>query len=95
MSLVLASRSLARLQLLQIPPANLHIAILLVHARSELLGRTRAVVAPGAVLCLGWGSCRGSGLLDGVVGGCGTTAEEAADGVADGGADGDTAVNSV
>lgn len=81
--LVLASRSLASLQLVQIPSANLHVSILLIHARSELLGRTRAVVAPGAVLCLGRGSCRGGGLLDGVVGGCGTTAEETADCVAD------------
>lgn len=81
-------------QLLQIPPADGHVAAVLVHALGELLGRALAVVPPraAAVACLGRGlGLGGLGRLAGSA-----AAEDAADAVADDvpdrGADGDTAV---
>lgn len=91
-TLVLASSSLAGLELLEVPPADLHVAALLVHTLGELLGGAGAVVAPG--LAVGVRLAVG---LDAVVGGLGgqglaaaAAAEEARDGVADGGAYRDT-----
>lgn len=40
-------------QLLEIPPANLHVAAVLIQALGELLGCAGTVVAPGAVVGLG------------------------------------------
>ncbi len=77
-------------QLIQIPPADGHVAALLVHALGELLRCALAVVAPALLL-----SCLAVVLgRDAVVGRGGgrAAAEEAADGVADGGADGNTAI---
>lgn len=75
-------------QLLQIPPADLHVAAVLVHALGELRSRALAVArgVPLVVVLLGGcglGLRRGSGLG-------GAAGEEAADGVADGGTDCDT-----
>lgn len=86
LSLVLAGRSLAGLELLEVPVADLHVAAVLVEALCEVLGGAGAVVVLLLVL-LG----RGLGL-DGSGGFGGAAGEEAADCVADGGADGDTAV---
>lgn len=85
-SLVLAGGSLAGLELLEVPVADLHVAAVLVEALCEVLGGTGAVVVLLLVL-LG----RGLGL-DGSGGFGGAAAEEAADCVADGRADGDTSV---
>jgi len=92
-SLVLASSRLASLELLQVPPADLHVAALLVHAPRELLRRAGAVVAPrlvvGVAAAVGLDVVLGRGLGgEGLVGGA--AAEEAGDGVADGGAYRDT-----
>lgn len=88
MCLVLAGGGLARLELLEVPVADLHVAALLVHALVELQCGRLAVVAEILlrVLCL-----RLDGLLGRGLGGRGAAGEEAADGVADGRADGDTA----
>lgn len=93
--LVLASSSLARLELLEVPATDLHVSRVVVHALSEVLRRARAVVAPLALLTLTLlhlrvdllrcGLCRRFG---------GAAAEEAADGVADGGAYCDTTIRS-
>lgn len=50
--LVLASGSLASLQLLQVPVANLHVATVVIHALGELLRYASAVVAPLLLLLL-------------------------------------------
>lgn len=88
--LVRAGGSLAGLQLLEVPVADLHVAALLVHARGELLGRGLAVVVAGPLVLV-----RGLGLHRGLLGcgGLGGAAEHAAEGVADGRADGDTTEN--
>lgn len=79
--LVLAGSGLAGLQLLQVPPADLHVSAVVVHALGEAGRRGGAVVAPLALLLrLDVGLL---GLLDG---GGRAAAEEAADGVADRGA---------
>lgn len=84
LALVLAGSSLASLELLEVPVADLHVAAVLVEALCEVLGGTGAVVVLLLLL--------GSGLgLDGSSRFGGAAAEEAADGVADGGANGDTA----
>ena len=49
-ALVLARGSLAGLELLKVPAADLHVAALVVHALRELLGRALAVVAPAVVV---------------------------------------------
>lgn len=93
--LVLPCCSLACLQLIQVPPANAHIAVLFIHALPEALD---VVLACGGRLLLGVGVLTvivGSGcllllLLGRSLGGA--TAEEAADGVTDGGAYRDTTV---
>lgn len=85
----MSAGSLASLELLEVPVADLHVAVVLVHALSEGLGSTGAVVGlvvvPG--LFLGSGSSldgrRSSGLG-------GATAEETTDGMADGGTDSNT-----
>lgn len=51
-ALVLARGSLASLELLEVPSADLHVAALLVHALGELLRGALAVVAPAAVVLL-------------------------------------------
>lgn len=77
--LVLASSRLAGLQLLQVPPANLHVSAVVIHALGEACCRTRAVVAPFVLLLR-----LGADLLLWLLGrGGGTAAEEATDGVAD------------
>jgi hypothetical protein len=74
--LVLAGGSLASLELLKVPVADLHVAAVLVEALCEALGGAGAVVVLVVLL--------GSGLgLDGSGFG-GAAAEEAADGMADG-----------
>lgn len=87
------SSSLASLELLKVPVADLHVATLLIHAPSEVLRRASAVirlvlvvVVVGLVVL----------LLDGSSSGClgrcrRATAEHAANGMADGGAYCDTA----
>lgn len=83
--LVLAGSSLASLELLKVPVADLHVAAILVEALCEVLGGTGAVVVLLLLL--------GSGLgLDGSSRLGGAAAEEAADGVADRRTNGDTAV---
>jgi hypothetical protein len=94
--LVLTSGLLTSLQLIQIPPANRQIALVLVHALAEIadvLGADlgRVVVGVHGVLAVG-GLRDGLAGLGGGSGRGGPAAEEAADGVADGGADCDTAV---
>jgi hypothetical protein len=84
--LVLAGSSLAGLELLEVPVADLHVAAVLVEALCEVLGGTGAVVVLLLLLGGGLGLDGGSGLG-------GATAEEAADGVADGRANGDTAMS--
>lgn len=87
--------SLAGLELLKVPVADLHVAVVLVHALGELLGSGTTVVAPLLLLSL-----RGLLVLIGGLGvvllgsrfGGAAAGEEAADGVADGGANGNTTV---
>lgn len=90
-SLVLASSSLASLQLVHVPSTNRHVSLVLVHAVCEALGRHGAV---GILLLVGvvvalllLSGDRGLGVrsLAGA-----TAAKETANGVADGGADSDT-----
>lgn len=83
--LVRAGRSLASLELLEIPVADLHVAAVLVQALCEALGGAGTVVVLLVLLGRSLGLDRSSGFG-------GAAAEEAAEGVADGGADGDTAV---
>lgn len=79
-------------QLLQIPPADLHVAALLVHALGELLRRPCAVVAPRAVVGLRrLRLCRGRGLRRGRAA-AKESAQAVADHVADCGTDCDAAV---
>lgn len=79
-NLVLASSSLAGLELLEVPAADLHVALLLVHALGEGLRGALAVVAPLVLLLLRVGLRLGRRF-----GRCAAAAaaEEAADGVAD------------
>lgn len=107
-TLVLLRRLLTRLQLIQIPPADIHIPLILRHAVGILLdihragptSRRLAVVGGRAVVEArvhgAAGLCvgiRGLLVLLGSGGRLGgAAAEEAADCVPDGGADGDTAV---
>ena len=81
--LILTRRALTRLQLVKIPPADLHVPLILVHAAREVAGI--GIALRGRVpLLLRLHGLRGLG------GGCGRpAAEHAADGVADGGADRD------
>jgi len=93
-ALVLAGGGLARLELLEVPVADLHVATVVVEALGELLGGAGAVVAAPLLLLLVLRLNRGlllrrGGRLGGAAG------EEAADGVADRGADGDTAAGNV
>lgn len=86
--LVVLGSSLAGLELLKVPIADLHVAAVLVHARGELLGGALAVGgAPLVVLLRGSGLDlllrRGSSLR-------GAAGEHAADGMANGGTDRDT-----
>lgn len=74
--LVLAGGSLAGLELLEVPVADLHVAAVLVEALCEVLGGTSAVVVLLLLLGSGLGLHGSSGLG-------GAAAEEAADGVAD------------
>jgi len=86
--LVVLRGSLASLELLQVPVADLHVTVLLVHAAGELGRGTGAVVVslvPLAGLIV-LGDRRGVGLRGGGLGRRAAT-EEAADGMADGGAD--------
>lgn len=91
--LILLRGRLTRLQLIQIPPTNRQIALVLIHARLEAadlaladLGRLVGLVHRVlAVLRLGDGLV-GRGLRSG-----GAAAEPAADGVPDGGSDCDAA----
>lgn len=89
--LVLRSSLLARLQLIQIPPADGQAALVLIHALAEVVDvrlAGAALVGSLALLVL----LREVGVLGRGLGGRGgAAAEEAADGVADGGAYCDTA----
>lgn len=95
-SLVLASSSLASLQLIHIPSADRHIARVLVHAIREAFGRhstVRVLLLVGvvvALLLLGGRSGLGVGSLAGA-----TAAKEATDSVANGGADGNSTVSKI
>lgn len=86
---LLAGSSLASLELLKVPIADLHVATVLIHAVGEALGSTSAVVGvPGLVL--------GGLSLDGCSRRCGSglggaAGEEATDGVADRRTDSNTA----
>lgn len=90
LSLILRARLLTRLQLLQVPTANLHVARVLIHALCEV---PRVNVARlGAILVLRLGRLRRvllrlRLLLLGRRGRTATAAEEPANGVADGGTD--------
>ena len=84
--LVLAGSSLAGLELLEVPAADLHVATLLIHALGELDGGALAVVVAELLLVL-----RGLRLDGGLLGGFGGAAKETAEGVADGRANSDTA----
>lgn len=75
--LVLTGSSLAGLELLQVPAADLHVAAVLVEALCEVLGGTGAVVVLLLLLGIGLG-LNGSSRFGRAA------AEEAADGVADG-----------
>lgn len=77
-NLVRGGGSLASLELLEVPVADLHVAVVVVHALGEVLGGNTAVVAPLLLLLV---VGRGLGRLLGRSGGA--AAEEAADGVAD------------
>ncbi|KAI9163482.1 UBX7 UBX (ubiquitin regulatory X) domain-containing [Paramyrothecium foliicola] len=88
---VLAGGSLAGLELLEVPVADLHVAVVLVHALGEVLGGALAVVVGVPRLLLGSGLGL-DGLGSGLSRGGGAAAEKATDGVADGGADGNTTV---
>lgn len=93
-ALVGLSSSLASLELLKVPVADLHVATVLVHALGELLGGSLAVVAPLLLLLrllLVLIRCLRVVLLGSRLGGA-AAREEAADGVADGGANGNTTV---
>jgi hypothetical protein len=90
--LVLAGGGLAGLELLKVPVADLHVAVVVIHALGEALGGAGAVVAPFAVLRLRVDGALLRGLLDGAAA---TAREETADGVADGGADRDTAARTI
>lgn len=85
--LVRGGSSLAGLELLEVPVADLHVALVVVHALGKGLRGAGAVVV--VVLLLGGSlglDLLGSGLR-------GAAAEEAANGVADGGTDSDTTIN--
>lgn len=82
--LILTSRTLTSLQLIQIPPTNRQTPAVLIHALPEIRHLVRAharrrLVRHGAVCLFG---LRGLGL-DGGRGRGGAAAEEAADGVTD------------
>ena len=88
--LILTSSSLTRLQLIQIPPAYLHVSLVLIQALGEAPRVRLAAPRSAPAVALVWPvlGLRGGGL--GLLGFCwsrGATAEEAADGMADGGAD--------
>lgn len=99
-NLVRLSSSLASLQLIQVPSADAHVALVVVHALAEILhvGGARRVFPRGRVLAgvetvvhgLGGGSIVLLGLL--LSRSAGTAREESADGVADGRTDCDTTV---
>ena len=89
-NLILPSRRLTSLQLIQIPPTNGQISLILIHALAEVANlhlahlRRRIVRVNGVlvVVLLSDGLLRGRGGFAAA-----TTAEETADGMADGGAD--------
>lgn len=81
---------LAGLELLEVPAADLHVAVVLGHAVGEVLCVDLA--ASATVLLALSGDLLGLLLLNWLRG---ASAEEAANGVADGGADGNTAVQRV
>lgn len=93
--LIQSSRLLTRLQLIQVPPTNGQIALVLIHTPLEALHFVSARRRAGLLLLLCGLAVRDlsvlrllrrRGFLDGR--GCAAAAaEEAADGVADGGAD--------
>lgn len=83
---LLVGGSLASLELLEVPVADLHVSAVLVHALGEVLRGSLAVVAVAVLVVLG-GS---SGLRRGGNGLGGTAGEEATDGVAYRRANGDT-----
>lgn len=100
--LILRSRLLTRLQLIQIPPTNRQTPLVLIHARPEVVD----VVGAHALRGLGVGHRRAlvhavvlgghwSGFLLLLGGSTATAAEPAADGVADRGTDCYTAVGDV
>lgn len=81
--------SLAGLELLKVPVADLHVAVVLVEALREGLGGAGAVVVLRPRVL---GRSSSLDLLGGRSRLGGAAAEEATDGVANGGADGDTTV---
>lgn len=88
---------LASLELLKVPVADLHVAVVLVHALRELLRGAGAVVTPLLVLSLGVVVLFG-GLAVVLLGsrlGRGAAGEEASDGVANRRTDSDTAVTMI
>jgi hypothetical protein len=89
--LVRGGRLLARLQLVQVPPADGQVALVLCHAVVEALDVASAGAGRLLALLHLLVLLREVGVLGRSLGGCGATAEEAAKGVADGGADCDTA----
>jgi hypothetical protein len=86
---VLGSSSLASLELLKVPAADLHVTGVVVHALGKVGGGDAAVVAPFAVVGLLGLDGRGG------LGSRGAAREEAANGVADGRADCYTAVEGI
>jgi branched-subunit amino acid permease len=88
---ILAGSSLAGLELLQVPPADLHVATIVVQALREALCRVGTVIAPLLLLCLILLRLEGVLLLRSSSLGAATT-KHASDGMADGGTDGNAAV---
>jgi hypothetical protein len=89
--LVRGRRLLARLQLVQVPPADGQVALVLRHAVVEALDVASAGAGRLLALLHLLVLLREVGVLGRGLGGRGAATEEAADGVADGGADCDTA----
>lgn len=87
-ALVLASSGLAGLELVEVPVADRHVAVVLVHALGEGEGGSLAVVALLLLSGLSLHGGLGRGLGSG-----GAAAKETADGVTDGGTDSDTAID--
>jgi hypothetical protein len=95
MCLVPARCRLARLQLIQVPPADCQVTAVFVHALAEAVDVLRAHARRLVVHLRGVGVGSVVVLRSGLCGRGGPTAKEAADCVADGGADSDSAIEDV